>query len=95
MTLSLEERETHVYVSAVGDWVTIDTSILKDLRALSKDDRFERIGGGVKDGTPWGLFRVSAKDWNPVTGAKRKRNLSEAERAEIGERLARSRREAS
>lgn len=57
-----------------------------------KDDRFTETAAGTHlDGSAWAEFTIPADRWNPASGAKRSRNLSEEQRAAVAERLKKGR----
>lgn len=91
MSFTAHERET-VIVSSDGDAaVRIWTAQRKFINRLRKDQRFTELRSGITDGTEWAEFEIPATDWNPVSGAKRKRSLTDEQRREVAERLRRGR----
>jgi hypothetical protein len=81
------ERETTVNASDGDAEVRIWTAQRSVITRLRKHRAFTEVKSGTFEGSVWAEFRIPADQWNPATGAKRSRNLSEAQRAAIGERL--------
>lgn len=78
------EQETTIVASNGDEYVTIETWQKKFLNRLRKSDRFEELPGGDSE---HGVFRIPLTEWNPVSGVKRKINLSDAQREAAAERL--------
>ena len=91
MALTAPERETTVISTDGDDLVTIETAQRRYLTRLRKSARFLEVAQGEFEGSEWARFTIPARDWNPATGAKRKRNLTAVQRQELADRLARAR----
>lgn len=87
MSLNAHERETVITVSDGADTVHIWTAQRTVITKLRKDDRFTITGEGEHDGTNWVSATIPAEKWNPVTGAKRNRTMTDEQRRAAGERL--------
>ena len=85
------ERETVVVANAGEEFVTIDTTVRRDITRLRKDARFTEVASGHYGTTEYASFRVPRADWNPVSGAKRRLTLTDERRAELAERLKKAR----
>lgn len=84
---SLDEQETTVTWCRANDVIYIYTSNVVHLRALRKRTDIEEVMGG----DDWGDFRVSTEVYDPLKGFKRKRTLTDEQRAAAGERLRKAR----
>ena len=91
MALTERERETTVISTDGDDLVTIETAQRRYLTRLRKSARFLEVAQGEFEGSEWARFTIPARDWNPASGAKRKRNLTAVQRQELADRLARAR----
>lgn len=86
--MTKDELETTVTYTSSSENVTVWTCRAPDYRRLSKDHRFLLTKHGkYEDGTVWGEFTIPASQWNPVSGAKRKRNLTDEQRQASRDRL--------
>lgn len=85
--LTSEERETVVTVTDSSDVVNIWTCRRKDITRLRKHDSYTQIRSGFHGSTEWAEFTIPADSWNPATGAKRKRVLTEEQRTELADRF--------
>lgn len=85
------ERET-VVTSTDGDsTVEIFTLQKRYLTRLRGNPAFTEVKSGSIEGQEWGLFSIPAADWNPASGAKRRRTLTEEQRQAAAERLKKAR----
>lgn len=91
MSLTAQERETVITATDGDSEVRIWTAQRRYITRLRKHAKAKEIATGFHDGTEWAEFTVPADQWNPATGIKRDRNLTDEQRAELAERLARSR----
>lgn len=90
--LGAEERETTVTSTDADDTIRIWTTQRKFLGRLRKHEAFTEVGTGFHGTTEWAEFTIPADQWNPATGAKRKRApMTEEQRAAAQEHLARAR----
>ena len=87
------ERETTIAYSDDDEVVRIFTCIKRDLTVLKKNSAFKQVRSGTyADGTQWGDFELSVDDFGSVSSlVKRKRNLSDEQRAAVAERLSKAR----
>ena len=91
MSLTADERETTVVTSDSETVVRIWTAQRKFITRLRKHTLAVEIDTGEHDGTEWASFTIPADKWNPVSGIKRERNLTDEQREELRERLAKAR----
>ena len=91
MALTAPERETTIISTDGDDLVTIETAQRRYLTRLRKNPSFTEAVTGTYEGTEWARFTIPARDWNPASGAKRRRNLTDAQREELRDRLAKAR----
>lgn len=91
-----EEQETTITFGRIDDYVSIWTNNVVDIRKLEKEDRAERVKPAVLTEehieVGWGVdYRVKAEDFHILGGFRRKRTMTDEQRAEAGERLRRAR----
>ena len=91
MALTAPERETTIISTDGDDLVTIETAQRRYLTRLRKNPSFLEVATGTYEGTEWARFTIPARDWNPASGAKRKRSLTDEQRGELRDRLANAR----
>lgn len=91
MSLTAAERETTVTITDADDTVRIWTAQRGYLGKLRRHPAYTEVASGLHGATEWAEFTIPADRWNPATGAKRQRNLSEEQKTELAERLRRSR----
>ena len=91
MALTAPERETTVISTDGDDLVTIETAQRRHITRLRKNPAFTEVVAGTYEGTEWARFTIPASEWNPATGAKRKRDLTPEQREELRQRFAKSR----
>ena len=91
VSLSSDERETVITVTDADPVVRIWTAQRRHITRMRKHDSFTETATGYHGGTEWAEFTIPATDWNPATGAKRKRNLTDEQRQALADRLAKSR----
>lgn len=91
MALTALERETTINMSDGDNLVHIWTAQRRVISRIRKDDRFTIVTEGNEDGTEWLTATIPADKYHPVTGAKRERNLTDEQRQELADRLARVR----
>lgn len=88
---SREEQETTVSVTRADEFVHIWTAIPAHITRLKKNPSFTLIRESTKPGEIYASFSIPAKNWNPASGAKRSRNLSDQQKAEAAIRLRKAR----
>lgn len=88
---SREEQETTVSVTRADEFVHIWTAIPAHINRLKKNTSFTLLRESTTKGEIWASFSIPATNWNPASGAKRKRNLSEEQKAESAARLKKAR----
>ena len=86
-SLSAAERETTVTITDADDMVRIWTAQRRYLGRLRRHPSFTEVKSGTHGGTEWAEFTIPARDWNPATGAKRKSNMTDEQKAALAERL--------
>ena len=86
-SLSAAERETTVTITDADDVVRIWTAQRRYLGRLRRHPSFTEVKSGTHGGTEWAEFTIPARDWNPATGAKRKSNMTDEQKAALAERL--------
>ena len=91
MALTAPERETTVLSTDGDDVVVIESAQRRYLTRLRKNPSFTEVATGTYEGTEWARFTIPARDWNPASGAKRRRNLTDEQRGELRDRLAKAR----
>lgn len=87
MSWSLEEQETTVTVSRADDNVRIWSAIGKHITRMEKHPSFTKVSEQVIDGHKTATFTIPASDWNPATGAKRRRVLTGEQKKALADRL--------
>lgn len=93
-SLTPHERETIVNATDGDEVVRVWTAQRKHITKLRRNDAFTETASGYHGGTEWAEFAIPATDWNPASGAKRKRApLTEEQRQALADRLAKSREE--
>jgi hypothetical protein len=91
---TLDEQETTFTVGRTEDIVRIYTSDLRHVRRLRKLAATEDFIREVRGGDDWAEFEVDAQNVNPLLAIRKKRAVSEAQRAAgraAGARLAAAR----
>lgn len=85
------ERETVVTASA-GDALTyIWTAQRAHITAMKKHPAFTLVNEGTnEDGQPWAFFSVPRADWNPATGGRRRRDMTDEQRQALSDRAKRN-----
>lgn len=91
MTLSLAEQETTVSYVRGDDLVQIYTAVPAHVRRLSEDARFTKVKSEFEGDHEIATFTIPRTEWNPVSGAKRRRDLTDEQREELARRFAESR----
>ena len=86
-SLSAAERETTVTITDADDMVRIWTAQRRYLGRLRRHPSFTEVKSGTHGGTEWAEFTIPAAEWNPATGAKRKSNMTDEQKAALAERL--------
>lgn len=94
MTLSNEERETIVTVTAAETEVRIYSAIPRHISRMRSNSSFTERKKWTEDGTEVVEFTIASKDWNPASGAKRKRVLTPEQREATAVRLEEARKKA-
>lgn len=83
----MHEQETTVTKIRADDFVYLFSNDPKHVRRLRAEERAEEIEGGED----WGRFKVAASDFDPLTGFRRRVNLSDEQKDAARIRLARAR----
>lgn len=87
-SLTAAERETVITTDDASDTVMIWTAQRRHINRMRSKDAFTETGSGHYGSSEWATFTIAADDWNPATGAKRRRKpLTDEQRAELTERL--------
>lgn len=92
MSLSSFERETIVTTSDGDDLVRVWTAQRTAITRISRDTRFTIVDSGEHEGTRWVSATIPADKWNPVTGAKRNRTMTDEQKRAAADRLRAARR---
>lgn len=87
MSLNSFERETVVTTSDGDDLVRVWTAQRTVITRISRDDRFTIVDSGEHEGTRWVSATIPAEKWNPVTGAKRTRTMTDEQKKAAADRL--------
>lgn len=87
MSISRDEQETTISYNVADEKVQIYSCVPKHVRKMLKDDRYTLVEQGEFEGTLWGKFTIPTNEWNPVTGAKRRSNLSAEQREALANRM--------
>ena len=90
-SLTPYERETTVNASDGDQLVRIWTAQRRHITRMRRNDSFTETATGYHGGTEWAEFTIPSADWNPASGAKRKRNLTDEQRQALADRLAKAR----
>ena len=86
MPIPLEEQETIVTGTNAQDTLEIYSSIRRHITAMRKHPTFTEVESGFEDASEWARFRIPLADWNPATGGRRRREMTEEQRAELSAR---------
>lgn len=86
--LTPDERETTIATTDGDDLVRIWSAQRRHITRMRKNSSFTEVATGFHGTSEWAEFTIPAREWNPASGAKRKVNLTEAQRQERAERLA-------
>ena len=90
--LDAMERETVITGSDGDGLVRVWTAQRRFITRLKRDAGFTLEKEGTnEEGQPWAEFIISAADWNPSSGSRKKRDLSDEERKARAERLSKAR----
>lgn len=87
--LTADERETTTLSTDGDDLVRINTTQRRFITKLRKHPSFTEVDSGFYGATEWAEFTIPAMDWNPASGAKRHRAISDARKQELTARLSR------
>lgn len=85
------ERETVVNASDGDDHVTIWTAQRRALTRLRKNAKAVEVRTGYHGTTEWAEFKIAADQWNPVSGIKSNRTMTDEQKAAGAARLAAAR----
>lgn len=91
--LTPPERETTVTTTDASDEIRIWTCRVRHIGELKRHPAFTLVAEGAYGSTAWAEFVIADSAWSPATGARRRRSLTPEQRAAIGERLNRARRQ--
>ena len=89
MALTAYERETIVTLNDEDDDVRVWTAQRAQITRLRRDDNYTEINHGLDDGTEWVEFTCPKSKFR--FGSKRTVNLTDEQRAQRAERLAKAR----
>ena len=81
------ERETVAVGTAADELVTISSAQRSHITRLRKHPSFTEVSSEWVDGTECVVFTIPASEWNPATGGKRKRELTDEQRDELSQRM--------
>lgn len=81
------ERETVATGTAADNEVVISSAQRKHITRLRKHPAFTEVSSEWIDGTEYVVFTIPASEWNPATGGKRKRVLTDEQRDELSQRM--------
>lgn len=81
------ERETSITTSDGDGMVRIWTAQRAYITRMKRNPAFILVDEGTYEGSPWADFRIPADQWNPATGAKRKRTMTDEQKAATAQRL--------
>jgi len=91
VSLHASERETTIASTDADETVRIWSAQRRHIGRMRRHPAFTEVGSGFHDGSEWAEFTIPADQWNPASGAKRKSNLTDEQRAAAAERLAKAR----
>ena len=81
------ERETTITSNDEDDVITFWTMQRRFISRMRKHPAFRETGSGFYGASEWVVFEVPAKEWNPATGGKRKRDITPEQRAAAADRM--------
>lgn len=88
------ERETTLTMNDESDVVLLWSAQRKYVNRVLADDRWTVLESGVnEEGQPWVSASIPASKYSPLTGVKRKNNMTPEQKAAAAERLRRNREE--
>lgn len=85
-----EEQETIVTGTNAQDTLTIWSSVRRHITVMRKHPNFTEVENGFEGTSEWAEFTIPWRDWNPASGGRRPRNLTDEEREELAERARRN-----
>lgn len=88
--LTAPERETTVTTTDADDEVRIWTCRARHVGELKRHPAFRLVAEGSYGSTAWAEFVIADAGWSPATGARRRRNLTDEQRAALAERMLRN-----
>ena len=91
MSWTLDEQETIVNATRADEVVRIYSAIPAHIRRLKKRENVTLVRSWSEDGHEVCEFTVASGKWNPVTGVKRNRVMTDEQKAAAAERLRKAR----
>ena len=87
----LYERETTITGTDADDTIHIWSCRRRHITAMRKHPAFTETETGTIPGTTteFARFRIADSDWNPATGGRRRREMTDEQRAALSERARR------
>lgn len=84
----LDERETTITGTEADDVLQIWSCRRRHITAMRKHPAFTETETGTIPGTTteYAKFTIANADWNPASGGRRKRNMTDEQRAELSAR---------
>lgn len=82
---SAEERETIITASDASHVVLVWTAQRAVINKLRRHPAFTEVATGFHGSSEWSQFTTPAGDWNPATGAKRRRTLTPEQREALAD----------
>ena len=89
--LTAPERETTVATTDDDPEVRIWTAQRRHITRLRKHPAFTEVRQGWHGTMEWAEFTIPADKWNPASGAKRTRNMTDEQKQAAATRLAAAR----
>lgn len=82
------ERETTVTGTEADDMLQVWSCRRRHITAMRKHPAFTEVETGTIPGTTteYAKFTIADSDWNPASGGRRKREISDKRRAELSAR---------
>lgn len=88
----LEERETTINGTEADDTLQIWSCRRRHITAMRKHPAFTEVESGIIPGTTteYARFTIANPDWNPATGGRRRREMTDGQREALSERARRN-----
>ena len=87
-SLTPPERETVINTTDADNQVHIWTAQRPYITRLRRHPKVVQLATGYIGSTEWAQFSIPRDQWNPVSGVKRSRTLSDNEKKAAAKRLA-------